>query len=48
MFGGLYFIGAKVAEGIIRILGLVGGFAQCPVGSIRDVEVEFLNLGFNI
>ena len=45
MFGGLYFIGAKVAEGIIRILGLVRGFAQCPVGSLRDVQVEFFILG---
>ena len=48
MFGGLYFIGAKVAESIIGLLGLVQGFAQCPVGSLRDVEVEFLDLGFNI
>ena len=45
MFGSLYFVGAKVAEGIV---GLVRGFAQCPVGSLRDVKVEFLYLGFNI
>ena len=48
MFSGLDLIYAEVAEGVVGIFSLGHTFLKCPVGSLGDVEVEGLDLGFNI